>query len=70
MTSILEASQRLRGMFLDVQGTRVSVADAARLSGVDSRMCQDILETLTDARFLKQGLNGTFTRRQADTVDS
>ena len=63
------AIERLKGMFLDMPGTRLSVADAARLSGVERSMCGDVLEILFDACFLKRGHDGTFTRRQADTVD-
>jgi hypothetical protein len=37
-TGAVEAVQRLRGMFLDVPGTRLSVADAARLSGIERPM--------------------------------
>jgi hypothetical protein len=70
MTTVPEASYRLRGMFLDVQGTHLSVADASRLSGIDCSICQHVLEALVDVRFLKRGLDGRFTRRQADTVDN
>jgi hypothetical protein len=65
-----QAIQRLQGMFLDVPGTRLSVADAACLSGFERSTCLDALETLADSMFLKRGRNGTFTRRQADTVES
>jgi hypothetical protein len=65
-----EAVQRLRGMFLDVPGTRLSVADAARLSGVENWICLQVLEVLTHTHFLRRGQDGSFTRQQADTVDS
>jgi hypothetical protein len=69
VTQSADAIDRLRGMFLDVPGTRLSVADAARLSGVEYSMCGDVLETLFDACFLKRRDDGTFVRRQTDTVD-
>ena len=47
---------------MEVPGTRLSPDDAARLSGVDSPMCQAILDALLAARFLKRGRDGTFTR--------
>jgi hypothetical protein len=50
-------------MFLDVPGTRLSVPDAARLSGVEHSMCGDVLETLSAKRFLKRHHDGTFIRR-------
>jgi hypothetical protein len=54
---------RLRGMFLEVPGTRLSVAQAARLAGVEPLECRQILETLADLDFLKVGRDGTFTVR-------
>jgi len=65
-----EAVRRLRGMFLEVAGARLSVAEAARLAGLECTMCQQILEALTDTGFLKRGRDGTFLRRQSDTVDA
>jgi DNA-binding IclR family transcriptional regulator len=58
-----KAVERLRGMFLDVPGTRLSIADAARLSGVEPSLCRRVLETLMDSYFLKRGPDGTFTIR-------
>jgi hypothetical protein len=55
MIPIAEALQRVRGMFLDVQGTRLSGVDAARLSGIDRQLCGDVLEALVNWRFLKRG---------------
>ena len=52
---------RLRGMFLEVPGTRLSVPDASRLAGVDLSACRQVLEALADAHFLKRGRDGTFT---------
>jgi hypothetical protein len=70
LVPIVVAIQRLQGMFRDVPGTRLSVADAARLSGFKRSTCRHVLETLADSMFLKRGRNGTFTYRQADTVES
>jgi hypothetical protein len=57
-TTATEAVERLRGMFLDVPGTRLSVADAARLSGVEPSLCRRGLETLLETCFLKRGQMG------------
>jgi len=59
---LTDAVHRLRGMFMDVPGSRLSPDDAARLSGVDTPLCQAVLEALLAARFLKRGRDGTFTR--------
>jgi len=62
-TTAAQAVERLRGMFLDVPGTRLSVVDAARLSGVEPSLCRRVLETLMETYFLKRGQDGTFTIR-------
>jgi hypothetical protein len=56
-----EAVARVKGIFLEVPGSRLSVNDAARLSGLDPATCGQILAALQDARFLKRGRDGAFT---------
>ena len=60
---VTDLVDRVRGMFLEVPGTRLSVLQAARLSGVEPSVCRHILETLTDSQVLKSGHDGTFTLR-------
>lgn len=60
---VTELIQRLRGMFLEVPGTRLSVAQAARLAGIEPSVCRQLLERLTQTDFLKLGSDGTFTLR-------
>jgi DNA-binding IclR family transcriptional regulator len=57
---ITDAVQRLKGVFLEVPGTRVTLADASRLLGLDHSMCQAVLTALEDARFLKCGRDGRY----------
>jgi len=64
---VTEAVERLRGVFLEVPGTRMSVADASRLSGLERSMCGLVLEALEDAHFLTRSRNGLFIRRTADS---
>jgi hypothetical protein len=59
---VTEALQRLKGIFLEVPGTRMTVADATRLSGLDRCVCGLILSALEDARFLKRGRDGLYQR--------
>jgi hypothetical protein len=61
-TTATEAVERLRGMFLDVPGTRLSVADAARLSGVEPSLSGGVLKPAGDV-FLEARTDGTFTVR-------
>ncbi len=54
--------ERLKGIFLEVPGTKLSVEDAVRLSGVDEATCRAVLKALADVRFLKCQPNDVFTR--------
>lgn len=62
-----EAVQRLKGVFLEIPGTRLSVADASRLSGLDRLTCNIVLMALEDARFLKRGHDGLYQRGAANS---
>ena len=53
-------AQRLKAMYQEMPGMRLSPADAARLAGLDPSVCRDILEALADVHFLKRGHDGTF----------
>jgi hypothetical protein len=64
---VVEAVQRLKGVFLEDPGTQMSLIDASRLSGLERQTTRLILEALEDARFLRRSANGLFTRRSIDT---
>ena len=66
---VVDAVHRLRGIFLEMPGTQLSMADATRLSGLERPVCRVVLEALEDARFLKRGRDGIFMRRTPDSVD-
>src|SRR5881628_1681103 len=51
---VVDAVQRLKGIFLEMPGTQLSMADATRLSGLERPVCRIVLEALEDARFLKR----------------
>jgi DNA-binding IclR family transcriptional regulator len=59
---VTEAVQRLKGVFLEVPGTRLTLADATRLSGLDRPTCHQVLMALEDARFVKRGRDGIYER--------
>jgi hypothetical protein len=59
---VSEAVDRLKGVFEEVPGTRVTLAEAVLLSGLDTGTCSIVLETLTDAGFLSVK-GGVFIRR-------
>ena len=63
---VVEAVQRLKGVFLEVPTTQMSLVDASRLSGLERHTTRLILEALEDARFLRRASNGLFARRNID----
>jgi hypothetical protein len=65
-TYVVEGVERLKGVFLEVPGTRLTVTDAAKLSGLDHPICEIVLSALEDARFVKRGDDGRYQRRSFD----
>jgi DNA-binding IclR family transcriptional regulator len=64
---VVDAVQRLKGVFLEVPSTQMSLVDASRLAGLERNTTRLILEALEDARFLRRSSNGLFMRRSIDT---
>ena len=64
---ISEALQRLKGVFTEVPGTRLTLADASRLSGLERSMCETVLAALEDAQFLTRGHDGLYQHRTLDS---
>jgi len=54
--------ERLRAEFLEMPGLRLTVAQVQRLCGVDSTICQTVLDALVDLKFLRVNPDGTYTR--------
>jgi len=63
---VVDAVQRLKGVFLDAPTTQMSLVDASRLAGLERNMTRLILEALEDARFLRRASNGLFMRHSID----
>jgi hypothetical protein len=63
--SVPEAFARVKGMFLEMPGTEWTVADAARLAGLDSAVCRAILDALEQTGFLSRRASGAFVRCMA-----
>ena len=57
-----EAVDRVKGMFLEMPGTEWTIADAARLSGLDIAVCRAILEALHQTGFVSRRASGAFIR--------
>jgi hypothetical protein len=67
---VIDAVVRLKAVFLEIPGTRLTPADAARLSGLDATLCQLVLFTLEETDFLKRGQDGLYMRRTLDSPHS
>jgi len=67
---VVDAVQRLKGVFLEIPTTQMSLVDASRLAGLERNTTRLILEALEDARFLRRSSNGLFTRRVVDSSAS
>jgi DNA-binding IclR family transcriptional regulator len=52
--------ERLQGTFLEIPGTLLSAADAARLCGLEPSRCENILTVLVDTGFLRRTVDGRF----------
>jgi hypothetical protein len=63
---VVDAVQRLKGVFLEIPSTQMSLVDASRLAGLERNTTRLILEALEDARFLRRSSNGLFIRRVID----
>ena len=59
--------ERLRAEFLEMPGLRLTVAQTQRLCGVEPTMCQAILDTLVDVKFLYRRSDGHYARLTAES---
>ena len=54
--------QRIRAEYLDVPELRLTPEQAQRLCGVEQALCQQVLDTLVEMKFLSLEPNGTYQR--------
>ena len=64
---VVRALERLKGLYLETPGTKLSLADAAHIAGVEPEVCNQLLSALVDVRFLARGSDGVY-HRQTDLV--
>ena len=60
-----EALIRVRELFTEKPGVRLTTAHAAELAGLDKEVCRALLRNLTEAGILEQGVGGRFVRRSS-----
>jgi hypothetical protein len=66
---VSQGVQRLKDVFLGAPDTRLTLADASVVSGLDHAVCEVVLGALEDARFLTRTTDGRYRRRSPDTLD-
>ena len=61
-------TQRVRAEFLEMPGMRLTAAQVQRLCGVEQDVCQCVLESLVEARFLCRRPDGAYGRMTDDEM--
>ena len=62
MRTIEDALNRLRTEFLEMPGMRLKPEQVQLLCGVERRLCQTVLDSLVEAKFLRVSANGQYAR--------
>ena len=65
-----EALTRVRHLFVQTPGVKLTTADTAQMAGLDRQVCRVMLRNLVDAGFLEQRLGGVFVRRASPSHQS
>jgi hypothetical protein len=66
MRTIEDALNRLRAEFLEMPGTHLRPEQVQRLCGVERGLCQTVLDSLVDARFLCVNADGQYARTDGE----
>jgi hypothetical protein len=59
---IEDVLRRVQGEFVEMPGLCLTAAQAQRLWGLDREVCNRLLESLVDAKFLARRRDGSFIR--------
>jgi hypothetical protein len=62
MRTIEDVLNRLRAEFVEMPGLRLRAQQVQRLCGVEPTMCQLVLDSLVDGKFLCMTLDGHYAR--------
>jgi hypothetical protein len=63
MPAFREAILRIEAEYREMPGLNLTLAQAARLWGIDRGACELVLANLIERRVLKRASNGTYVRR-------
>ena len=56
-----EALARVQDLFVNSPGVKLTIAQAARMAGLDRQVCRILLRTLIETGFLEQSVQGMFS---------
>jgi hypothetical protein len=65
---VVVALERVKGLFLEMPQTRLTLAETSRACGIDADLCEGLLAALADVRFLQRDQRGIYSRRFLDTA--
>lgn len=57
-----DLQSRIRGEYMEMPGMRLTLEQARRLCGVDRELCQEVLNALVVANFLRITSDGAYAR--------
>ena len=58
----LDVLRRVQGEYIEMPGLRLTIAQAQRLWGLDRAVCDALLGTLVETKFLFRTRDGAFVR--------
>ena len=62
MTTIQDVIQRVRAEYLEMPGLRLKAEQVQRLCAIEQSVCQKVLDTLVDGKFLYMRADGRYGR--------
>lgn len=63
-----EVLERIRAEYLEMPGMRLKVQQVQRLCGVERSLCQVVLDSLIEAKFLCLRSDGSYARLTKDDI--
>jgi hypothetical protein len=62
MKSTQDLISRIRAEFLEMPGMRLTIRQVQRLCGIESTLCQTVLDSLVEEKFLSVKPDGSYGR--------
>ncbi len=68
MSTIQDVCDRLRAEFMEMPGLQLKSDQVQRLCGIDRTICQRVLDSLVESKFLCVRSDGTYARLTDGTI--